>query len=172
VAAMTGMCEGVLSLNSREREWERHQGGRGYDQDNGAGLRRTKAERMPGPCSRGRTRNATLVRYGLSFVIPLSGDCDTEDTTATNGWGETAGDLIQFAYSRLYAAPSAIFAMYANSRRGWSFATLWFAGYRPRENDTCRKMCEYWALNLAHEHCWLWPREPITRFHTTYLMFN
>jgi len=34
------------------------------------------------PSSPGRTRNATLVRYGLSSVIPLSGDCDTEDTTS------------------------------------------------------------------------------------------
>jgi len=94
----------VLSLNFRERERERDT--RGYDRDNGAGLRRTKAARMPRPCSRGRTRNATLVRYGLSFVIPLSGDCDTEDTTATSGRGETAGDLIQFTYPRLYAARS------------------------------------------------------------------
>lgn len=52
---------------------------------------------MPEPCSRGRTRNATLVRYGLSFVIPLSGDCDTEDTTATNGRGRLNTICISYA---------------------------------------------------------------------------
>lgn len=74
----------------------------------------------------GRTRNATLVRYGLSFVIPLSGDCDTEDTTASRGrrgggMGEyrwrggdgSGGDLIQFAYPPLYA-PARIFGLAVN----------------------------------------------------------
>lgn len=113
VVAIMGMCEGVLSLNSRERN-------RGYNQDNGAGLRRTKARRMPGPCSRGRTRNATLVRYGLSFVIPLSGDCDTEDTTTSYPWprgGRGRLNIICIS-SATRPRPRPTFAVFANSRPG------------------------------------------------------
>lgn len=79
------------------------------------------------------------MRYGLSFVIPLSGDCDTEDTTGSSGeQGAGAEDLIQFAYPRLYAALLATFAMDSRILAcGGSFPPS-LVGYRPRATKMTR----------------------------------
>lgn len=80
------------------------------------------------------------LRLKFTFVIPLSGDCDTEDTTggAAGGKGPVAEDLIQFAYPRLCATLLATFAVDSRILACGGSYPPFLVEYRPRATKMTR----------------------------------